>query len=92
MLQKPGGWQLVDDPKIRDMINNLTNRGTFTYPVSKETHNKGNENWEMISLQSSEFDESLNTSKFSLLPVVGRLGDSSAQCGIYFSCFITILK
>lgn len=63
MIQEPGGWRITDTPRIRRLIQMLSVRGiNFNIPIKlgngqQLIHGNDKENWDMVSLESSDFDE-----------------------------------
>lgn len=74
MIQEPGGWRIADTPRIRRLIQMLSVRGiNFSIPVKlgngqQLINGNDKENWDMVSLESSDFDEgSVESSLFQHL-------------------------
>ena len=74
MNQEPGGWRITDTPRIRRLIQMLSVRGiNFNIPIKLGNgqhliNGNDKENWDMVSLDSSDFDEgSVESSLFQHL-------------------------
>ena len=59
MVQKPGGWQVVNDSRVQKIIDMVDNKGcAFAYPTNiNHAANTGIDKCDMISLESSEVGE-----------------------------------
>lgn len=64
MKQEPGGWRVIESPEILEITERLKKENksnTTYYPASYSTTvqkgGTGAENWDVVSLESSEFDE-----------------------------------
>lgn len=107
MKQEPGGWRVIDDPKIRSAYQRLENKNSFVYPISFTAIQRGHggEDWDLVSLESSEFDEtgSADSGNSSLFPMLGtgpgiadlqanpkKPDDPAASCSL--KCSLPIAK
>ena len=92
MKREPGGWRVVENPKLRVLMEHLKKNATpFLCPVSIATaKSQSKEDWDLVSLESSEFGESssVDSSLFPLLScseqevtssVFGASGSSAAS-------------
>ena len=74
MKQEPGGWRVIDSPKLRSLIQHLGSKTSFVYPMSfAAAQSSGKDNWDLVSLESSEFDEtgSADSGSSALFPMLG---------------------
>ena len=74
MKQEPGGWRVIDSPKLRSLIQHLGSKTSFVYPMSfTAAQSSGKDNWDLVSLESSEFDEtgSADSGSSALFPMLG---------------------
>ena len=59
MKQEPGGWRIIQTPKVMKFIEMLRAKGgTFSMPMTLNTAvQSGKKDWDMVSLESSDFDD-----------------------------------
>ena len=59
MKQEPGGWRIIQTPKVMKFIEMLRAKGgTFSMPMTLNTAvQTGKKDWDMVSLESSDFDD-----------------------------------
>jgi len=66
MKQEPGGWKIIVTPKVLEFIDLLRSKGgIFSMPMTLNAavaiqQQTGNVDWDMVSLESSDFDDASN--------------------------------
>lgn len=90
MRQEPGGWRVVETPFLKKKIEQLNKKrkgGSFTYPQNIITV-RGREDWDTVSLESSEFDEASSVDSV-LFPLLAR-DDKALENEVRFCAYVLV--
>jgi len=77
MKQEPGGWRIIETPKVLKFKEMLRAKGgIFSMPMTLNTavaiqQQTGKVDWDMVSLESSDFDDASSADSI-LFPMLGK--------------------